>query len=64
MKIMYIISTGSSDKMPFQVMKTENVFVVSACLLGAQWDWSWEERCVKVIILLKEKPCGLAERYH
>ena len=61
---MYIISTGSSDKMPFQVMKTESAFVASACLLGAHWDWSWEERCVKIIILLKEKPCVLAERYH
>jgi len=49
--------------MPFQVMKTENAFVASAYLLWAHWDWSREERCAKMIILLKEKPCGLAERF-
>jgi len=61
---MYIMSTDRSDKMPFQMMKTENASVASACLLWAHWDCSWKERCVKTIILLKEKPCGLAERYH
>jgi hypothetical protein len=61
---MYSIFTGSSDRMVFQVMTNETAFVVSAHpLLGARWDWSREERCVKMITLCNVMPCGLAEWY-
>jgi hypothetical protein len=59
------IFTGSSARMLFQVMTIESVFVASAHpLLGAQWDSSQEERCMKMITLCNMMPRGLAERYH
>jgi hypothetical protein len=52
---MYSIFTGSSDRMPLQMMmKNETVFVASAHpLVGAHWDWSWEEIFMKMIILCR-----------
>jgi hypothetical protein len=62
---MYSIFTGSSDRMPFQVMTNETEFVASAHpVLGAHWDWSREETCMKMIMLCNVKPCGPTERYH
>jgi hypothetical protein len=59
---MYSIFTGSSDRMLFQVIMNETAFMASAHpLLGAHWDWIWEERCVKMITLCNVMPCGLAE---
>jgi hypothetical protein len=61
----HCIFTGSSDRMPFQVMTNETAFVASAHPhLGAHWDWSGEETCMKMITLCTVMPCGLAERYH
>jgi hypothetical protein len=62
---MYSTFTGSSDRMPFQVMmKNETAFVASAHpLLGAHWDWSQEETCMKMIMLCNMTLCGPAERY-
>jgi hypothetical protein len=58
------IFTGSSDRMLFQVMSSESAFVASAHpLLGAQWDWSQEERSMKMVTLRNEMLRGLAERY-
>jgi hypothetical protein len=62
---MYSIFTGSSDRMPFQVITNETAFVASAHpLLGAHWDLSWEETCMKMIMLCNVTLCGPAERYH
>jgi hypothetical protein len=47
---MYIIFTRNSDKMPFQVMMDQTV-ASARPLLGAHWDQSQEERCMKMIIL-------------
>jgi hypothetical protein len=62
---MYSIFTGSSDRMPFQMMtKNETAFVASAHpLLGAHWDCSREEIFMKMVILCNVTLCGLAERY-
>jgi hypothetical protein len=61
---MYSIFTGSSDRMPFQVMMNETAFLASAHpLLGAHWDWSGEETCMKMIMLFNVMLCGPAGRY-
>jgi hypothetical protein len=63
---MYSIFTGSSDRMPFQMMtKNETAFVASAHpLLGAHWDWSGEGIFMKMIMLCNVTLCGPTERYH
>jgi hypothetical protein len=58
---MYIIFTGNRDKVPFQVMTNQTVVVASAHLLGAHWDRSWEERCLRMITLWNLVPCSLGE---
>jgi hypothetical protein len=60
---MYSIFTGSSDRLPFQVMTNKTAFMASAHLLGAHWDWSGEETCMKMIMLCNVTLCGPAERY-
>jgi hypothetical protein len=61
---MYSIFTGSSDRMPFQMMtKNETACVAFAHpLLGAPWDWSQEETCMKMIMLCNVMVCGPTER--
>jgi hypothetical protein len=63
---MYSIFTGSSDRMPFQMMtKNETAFVASAHpFLGAHWDWSQEEVLMKMIMLCTVTLCGLVEGHH
>jgi hypothetical protein len=62
---MYSIFTGSSDRLPFQVMTNETAFVASAHpVRGAHWDWSREETCMKMIMLCNVMLCGPTERYH
>jgi hypothetical protein len=61
---MYSIFTGSSDRLPFQVMTNETVFVAPAHpVLGAHWDWSQEETCMKMIVLCNVTLRSPAERY-
>jgi hypothetical protein len=61
---MYSIFIRSNDRMPLQVMTNETAFVACAHpRLGAHWDWSREETCMKMIMLCNVTLCGPAERY-
>jgi hypothetical protein len=61
---MYIIFTGSSDKVSFSVVMNQTAVVASADpILGAQWDWIREEGCTKMITVQNITPCSSAERY-
>jgi hypothetical protein len=64
-KIMYIIFTGNSSRLPFQVMTNQTAVVASAhLLLGAQWGRTQEEKWTKIITVQNVTPCSVAERYH